>query len=431
MPGVPLAFASSVREPRYGLIARHGHEWDPNCHGWAFHNEVLERGRPAGQFDEATYRVMAIGEVVTAELVSGIVFRFAEAAGTTPAARQVVERLKDLNNLRPFLSVFRWLDWFAGQEARRFYPVLHAALRQSLEGVVESALARRWDELRTHVLPGSGDLVDHLEDIRRFGLGRNMEEFRGRVHAALPAVGLLTRGAADRYLDGAIRELRQEEDPAFQFILYGHTHVARQEYLTGELDGRGRIYINTGTYLPLITPRPGRTDLRLGQADDDDVRLRRGRGQGREGGRAVAGGVGRNSAEAVCDALVGRALALQGAQHPLEPLLHLLRDRPHRRVARELHGLDRVERQHHALVGLFIFIDHDVARQQQPDLRFGAQGLVGQRRIARAENQVVLHVLVEFHLQCGFHVDLGENSEALAGQRRSCPGDRVGEGGLQ
>jgi predicted phosphodiesterase len=46
--------------------------------------------------------------------------------------------------------------------------------------------------------------------------------------------------------------MRQEEDP-FQFILYGHTHIARQEYLTGELDGTGRIYVNTGTYLPLIT----------------------------------------------------------------------------------------------------------------------------------------------------------------------------------
>ncbi|HVL17678.1 MAG TPA: hypothetical protein VM387_06770, partial [Gemmatimonadales bacterium] len=34
MPGVSLAFAPSIRDPRYGLIARHGHEWDPNCHGW-------------------------------------------------------------------------------------------------------------------------------------------------------------------------------------------------------------------------------------------------------------------------------------------------------------------------------------------------------------------------------------------------------------
>jgi UDP-2,3-diacylglucosamine pyrophosphatase LpxH len=253
MPGVPLAFASGIREARYGLIARHGHEWDPNCHGWAFHNEVLERGHPTGQFDDATYQVMAIGEVVTAELMSGIVWRFAEAAGGMRGAPAVLERLKDLNNLRPILNVFQWLDWFAGNEAKRFYPLLYDALKGSLDAVVESALARRWDELKTHLLPGTGDLIDHLEDIRRWAIGRNMDEFRGRVHAALPAISLLTGGGADRYLDGAIREMRQEEDPAFQFILYGHTHIAKQEYLTGELDGTGRIYVNTGTYLPLIT----------------------------------------------------------------------------------------------------------------------------------------------------------------------------------
>jgi len=260
MPGVSLAFAPSIRDPRYGLIARHGHEWDPNCHGWTFHNEVLERGRPTGQFDDATYKVMAIGEVVTAELMSGIVFRFAETAGTSPPASAVVTRLKDLNNLRPILNVFQWLDWFAGNEARKFYPLLHSALKQSLDGVVESALARRWDELKGHILPGTGDLIDHLEDIRRYAIGRNMDEFRGRVHAALPVINLVSGGEKDRYLEGAIKEMRQEEDPAFQFILYGHTHVARQEYLNGELDGRGRLYVNTGTYLPLITlARDGRT----------------------------------------------------------------------------------------------------------------------------------------------------------------------------
>ena len=200
MPGVSLAFAPSIRDPRYGLIARHGHEWDPNCHGWTFHNEVLERGRPTGQFDDATYKVMAIGEVVTAELMSGIVFRFAEAAGTSPAASAVVTRLKDLNNLRPILNVFQWLDWFAGNEARKFYPLLHSALKQSLDGVVESALARRWDELKGHILPGTGDLIDHLEDIRRYAIGRNMDEFRGRVHAALPVISLVSGGEKDRYL---------------------------------------------------------------------------------------------------------------------------------------------------------------------------------------------------------------------------------------
>ena len=31
LPNVPVSFASRVRESQYGLMARHGHEWDENC----------------------------------------------------------------------------------------------------------------------------------------------------------------------------------------------------------------------------------------------------------------------------------------------------------------------------------------------------------------------------------------------------------------
>src|SRR5688572_19978529 len=79
VPGVTFAFSSRLREPAYGVLARHGHEWDDHCHGWKFHNEVLERGKPSGPFDDATYKVMAAGEVVTAELMSGLVFRVQDA----------------------------------------------------------------------------------------------------------------------------------------------------------------------------------------------------------------------------------------------------------------------------------------------------------------------------------------------------------------
>ena len=127
---------------------------------------------------------------------------------TTPGqASAVLARLKDLNNLRPILNVFQWLDWFAGNEAKRFYPLLHAALKQSLDGVVESALVRRWDELKNHVLPGPPAIFrvsgGHP---RRFALCRFFCAFRGRVHAALPAITLLTGRQTDRYLEGAVRK---------------------------------------------------------------------------------------------------------------------------------------------------------------------------------------------------------------------------------
>ena len=113
------------------------------------------------------------------------------------------------------------------------------------------------------------------------------------MHAALPVINLVSGGEKDRYLEGAIKEMRQEEDPAFQFILYGHTHVARQEYLNGELDGRGRLYVNTGTYLLLITlARDGRT---FGSAKQMTMTFAYGEDEDTDGKPGpVAGRVGRD-----------------------------------------------------------------------------------------------------------------------------------------
>jgi hypothetical protein len=96
--------------------ARHGHEWDENCHGFTFYNKVLRPdGAPQlGRFDARSYQIMAIGEVVTAELMSGLV-HFARAAqpGNVPDFPQFIEAFKDINNIRPTLDVFPWLEWFA------------------------------------------------------------------------------------------------------------------------------------------------------------------------------------------------------------------------------------------------------------------------------------------------------------------------------
>lgn len=254
LPGVSLTFASHLREPRYGVLARHGHEWDEHCHGWRFHNEVLERGNPAGPFDAATYRVMAVGEVVTTELMSGLVYRVQKAVGADVEGIELIRQLRDVNNLRPIHMVFRWLEWMGGAQTRRYYPVLHSALRESLDGVINSALGRRWDSLNRQILPLTGDLIDHLEDVKRLAMGKTFEEFRGRVHTLAPLADLVLGERRDRYLDGAMREMKDEKDPDIQFILYGHTHLGTHEYLSGKPDGSGHLYVNTGTWLPLICP---------------------------------------------------------------------------------------------------------------------------------------------------------------------------------
>ncbi|HUR93502.1 MAG TPA: hypothetical protein VMY76_02890 [Gemmatimonadales bacterium] len=254
------SFSGSIESAEYGVLARHGHEWDEHTYGWRFRRDVLLPRERVDRFSPEAYATMAIGEAVTAELMSGLVYH-ARDQGAPPS---LVDQLKDVNNLRPLLDVFAWLEWIGGAREREHRQMLHEALRRALDGLLESSLARQWDRLQTDYLV-SGDLVDRLEQARSVLLGPDFESFRGRVEslerlqrlvpALLPSEdGLLAGARSEAVFQGEFTAA------GIQRVIYGHTHRARHDYFSAAPDGSVRMYINTGTFLPLIArARDGRT----------------------------------------------------------------------------------------------------------------------------------------------------------------------------
>ncbi|HEU5042050.1 MAG TPA: hypothetical protein VFT84_14570 [Gemmatimonadales bacterium] len=248
------AFVHSYESDEYGVLARHGHEWDEQCHGWHFRDQVLRPGPPVGRFARDAYEVMAIGEVITAELMGGLVHHV--RAGGAPG--WLVEQVKEVNNLRPILDVFAWLEWLGEDRAAAHQELLYQALRLSLDGVLDSRLARQWDRLVRDLL-ASADLVDRLQQAREVLLGGDFRSFKGRVEAVKRIQSVVTRvfgGEEDRLLRGAAAEEALQPAHAgrgIERVVYGHTHRALHRFFSGERDGRARGYVNTGTYLPLIT----------------------------------------------------------------------------------------------------------------------------------------------------------------------------------
>lgn len=240
------------RNRRYGLVARHGHEWEANNHGFEFKRKVLGPKRGFGRFDPESYQVMALGEVVTAELLGGLVY-CARREGASPA---LVRQLKEVNNLRPLMAVFEWLDWIGGANSPENQRIMHKALKTALDGVLDSAFAKKWDKLEPDLLI-RGDLVDRLQWARRLLLGDTFGEFRSRAKALHGLAKLAEE--EDDVLRGARVEFASvgADDATLpdwtQFLVYGHTHRARRDYVSAKLDGRVQMYVNTGTYLPLIT----------------------------------------------------------------------------------------------------------------------------------------------------------------------------------
>ena len=247
------SFTYRVEADEYGVIARHGHEWDLNCHGWEFRNKVLLPRENVSRFSSESYQIMGIGEAVTAELMSGLIFHAAQL-GTPPS---ILEQLKDVNNLRPMLHVFEWLDWIGSAESRAEQKRLYQALRLALDGLLGCSLAKLWDHMRTDLLV-SADLMDRLQQARLLVLGPDFGSFRGRVGGLkrLERMFPFLFKEEDILREGArSEEVFRNPRPgsSIQRVVYGHTHRARHDYFHGNQDGTVQMYVNTGTYLPLIT----------------------------------------------------------------------------------------------------------------------------------------------------------------------------------
>ena len=246
-------FVTALESRDYGVVARHGHEWDEQCHGWRFRDTVLLPGERVGRFAPEAYEVMAIGEVITAELMAGLVHHVRQG-GAPPS---LVEQVMEVNNLRPILDVFTWLEWLGEGGTEAHQRLLFDALRTAVDGVLDSRLARQWDRIERDILV-SADLVDRLQQVRVVLMGADFRSFRGRMEAVRRLQSGFTRvfGEEDRLRTGAAAEEALQPAQAargIQRVVYGHTHRAQHVYFSGERDGRARMYVNTGTYLPLIS----------------------------------------------------------------------------------------------------------------------------------------------------------------------------------
>jgi UDP-2,3-diacylglucosamine pyrophosphatase LpxH len=257
---VDVKFTNQVVEPAYGVAARHGHEWDKDCHAWEFITKVQKRR--IDRFDPSTYQMMAIGEVVTAELMGGFVYRVATALD--PASEddlRFLEQIKDVNNLRPMGDALSWVKWFTeGRDNPRYLNIVRQALIGSLEDLLASALAREWDKIKTDFLV-TRDLVDNFQtglkalkassDLASLGDKASVFQWIGGAKDRVLAFLGLDKG--DTYVNGAREVFAAKQLPrTIQYIAYGHTHLARHDCFSGALSGAVQLYVNTGTYLPLI-----------------------------------------------------------------------------------------------------------------------------------------------------------------------------------
>lgn len=243
--GSPVTFGHELLAGDYHLLARHGHIWDDHCHGYELLRKVLQENVPVERSDLACHRVQTIGEVITSELMSGLVYRVKVGSGprNTP---DLYRLLMQANNVRPEPEVLSWLEW-TGQSRFNDHDkkLVMSALRDSIRAVLDSKLAQLWDKTKPDWLL-SGDVTDRLT-LLRAALNLKFGEIEKILPLAAKVYGAIS-GSKDVYREGAQKELQARN---VEYVVYGHTHFAAAEYFSGE-PGGVKMYVNTGTYLPLV-----------------------------------------------------------------------------------------------------------------------------------------------------------------------------------
>jgi hypothetical protein len=158
----------------------------------------------------------------------------------------VVDRLREMHNVRPTNQVVDWVRWQAAQGAR-------SQLRDALDEAVTTAIKSIFEIEFVRGMRG----VDRRWDLVRAAMTR-----RGVRRVTARAVGALSGDSLlpfllgqsrmdvpdhEEYVAAACREPALRRRNGVRYVVYGHTHVPTEEPL-GEAVGSQAFYINTGTW---------------------------------------------------------------------------------------------------------------------------------------------------------------------------------------
>jgi len=253
----------------YGVLARHGHEWDP----WNF--EAHEDGRDPTTYSDHEYLGAPIGDPITTELAARLPYemkrRLAREPGLTDEDRLLVyRRMQRIEDVRPLFASLQW----AYVEASKMPDTLgetkgrlvHDAAREVLQALV--AGFRKLDFYSAWI---------HRHH-RFFSFGPP-----DQLAAALRAVELVTPDTLGRLAEtfGKALDGATEQDPyraaagteqlapvgaqGLRFVVYGHTHDPVQAALAA--GATQDLYLNSGTF----RQRVFRTDDKQGFVGSEHI----------------------------------------------------------------------------------------------------------------------------------------------------------------
>jgi hypothetical protein len=238
--------------PAYGLLARHGHEWDP----WNFAS--FDPGARA-RYDDDQYLRAPIGDAIAVGLVAPLPFevkqRLADVSALSPDEKhEIYTRLQRIENVRPVFASLQWVYQeverlafvYGDAKAKAVRAALDDAVRTVAKSFLQLDFYRAWHDRHSsllHPFSMAAEVRAALEALSVVSV-----HTLGHAGARLDALGPRGESLGTPALAGAKREdLACVGSKDLRFVVYGHTHEAD----LAPLDAVGQaedLYLNTGTF---------------------------------------------------------------------------------------------------------------------------------------------------------------------------------------
>ena len=256
--------------PRYGLLARHGHEYDP----WNFERHHIPRRADdiTGGLTTADYQPVPIGDPITTELVVGFPHRIRKLLGDSgrfapQQVQRIIERIQRIEDVRPTMAAFHWIFYetelliqndgtAAAQlllsEAQQtlLREIMGAALHDLSNEFATMPFFHAWRDLHNHLGCSVPEEIEVTLFALRHTAPRNVARFLGfwdKLSALLGTLDTVSQGASHE------PHLSSSYPGGMRFIVYGHTHEPLERALPRRRKAGGNLrfadlYLNSGTW---------------------------------------------------------------------------------------------------------------------------------------------------------------------------------------
>jgi UDP-2,3-diacylglucosamine pyrophosphatase LpxH len=228
-------FPHSKIFPEYGVIARHGHEFDSyNYEG-------------GSTFSEDDYQKVPIGDPITTELVSRLPFEIKnrldrETTYTQAEKDTLIRNFQEIDNVRPFGAVIEWLLYQVKGKPPRLIDLINDAVDFVIRDFNRLEFVQAWFE-------GHDKWLDPFDKADQIQIALYILE-KFNIFSLEKLFSLVTKAGALKFSDPLLEAAPDENallDPRIRYVVYGHTH----EPLVVPLRVRGdreQVYLNTGTW---------------------------------------------------------------------------------------------------------------------------------------------------------------------------------------